>query len=135
MVVNNGRSQTGIVVLGYMIPIQWLSKKQNTVKSSTFGSKFVALKHATELMKGIRYKLKMLGIPIDGPTRMLCDNQSMVINGRFPESVLKKKHCSIAYHIVRNTIASGIMDIYWEWASSNMAYLFTKILPPTVRKY
>ena len=118
-----------------MTPIIWISKRQNTVESSTFGSEFLALKHATELIKGLRYKLKMLGIPIDGPARLLCDNEAVVINGSFPESVLKKKHCSIAYHIVRETIAAGIMHLYWEGSKTNIADLFTKLLPNPVRQH
>ena len=75
----------------------------------------------------------MLGIPIDGPVRILCDNQSVVINGSFPESVLKKKHCSVAYHLVRESVASGMAEIYWEDGDSNLADLFTKVLPGPVR--
>ena len=127
------RSQTGILVYANMTPIQWISKRQNTVESSTFGSEFLALKHACELIKGLIYKIKMLGIPIEGPVRILCDNQSVVINGSFPESVLKKKHCSIAYHIVRETVAAGIAEIYWEDGKTNLADLFTKVLPEVVR--
>ena len=127
------RSQTGILIFANMTPINWLSKKQNTVESSTFGSEFIALKHATEIIKGLRYKLKMLGVPIDGPTRMLCDSQSVVMNSSFPESVLKKKHCSIAYHIVRETMAANIIHIYWEKSKSNLADLFTKVLSPETR--
>ena len=127
------RSQTGILVYANMTPILWISKRQNTVESSTFGSEFLALKHACELVKGFIYKLKMLGIEIDGPVRILCDNQSVVINGSFPESVLKKKHCSVAYHLVRESVASGMVEIYWEDGNSNLADLFTKVLSEPVR--
>ena len=126
-------SQTGILVFSNMTLIQWISKRQNTVESSTFGSEFLALKHACELMKGMVYKLQMLGVPVDGPVRMLSDNQSVVINGSFPESVLKKKHCSVAYHIVRENIASESIEVYWEETHSNLADLFTKVLPENVR--
>ena len=101
----------------------------NCVESSTFGSEFVALRTAAELIKGIRYKLKMFGVPIDGPARVMCDNQSIVKNGSFPESVLRKKHCSIAYHVVHENIASGSMLLYWESSEINLADLFTKVLP------
>ena len=122
------RSHTGILVFVNMAPILFHSKRQNVVESSTFGSEFVALKNATELVAGLRYKLTMMGVPIDGPTRFLCDNESVVKNGSFPESVLKKKHCSIAYHVVRQEVAAGKSLIYWESTSSNLADLFTKVL-------
>ena len=34
-------------------PVVWYSKRQNTVESSTFGSEFVALRVATELIQGL----------------------------------------------------------------------------------
>ena len=122
------RSHTGIIIFANMAPIQWYSKRQNTVESSTFGSEFVALRTAVEMAEGLRYKLKMLGVPVDGETRILCDNQSVIKNGSFPESVLKKKHCSVAYHIVREHIASKKALLFYEHSKSNLADLFTKVL-------
>ena len=78
----------------------WYSKQQNTVETSTFSSEFIAAKIATEMIEGFRYKLRMMGIPLAGETNMFCDNESVVKNGTRPESVLKKKHCAIAYHRV-----------------------------------
>ena len=75
----------------------------------------------------------MLGVPIDGPVRVVCYNQSVVINCSFPESVLKKKHCSVAYHIVRETVAAGTVEIYWKETNSNLVDLFTKVLPECER--
>ena len=122
------RSHTGILIFVNTTPIVWYSKRQNTVESSTFGSEFVALKTATELVEGLRYKIKMFGIPMEGPARVLCDNQSVVKNNSFPESVLKRKHCSIAYHVVQEAVATGKLLIYWENTKSNLADLFTKVL-------
>ena len=50
------RSQTGILIFANMTPINWLSKKENKIESSTFGSEFITLKHATEIIKGLKYK-------------------------------------------------------------------------------
>ena len=72
------RSQTGILIYLNKSPIIWYSKRQNTVETSTYGSEFVALRIATEMIEALRYKLRMFGIPIDGPTDVLCDNQSVV---------------------------------------------------------
>ena len=103
------RSQTGIIIYVGKAPITWFSKRQNCVESASFGSEFVALRIATELTKSLWYKLRMFGIPFDGPANLFCDNQSVVTNSSTPESVLKKKHNSIAYHIVRESVASSIV--------------------------
>ena len=87
--------------------IAWLSKKQPTVESSVFGAEFVAMKHGIETLRGIRYKLRMMGIPISGPSYVLGDNQSVIFNTSRPESTLKKKSNSICYHAVRESVAMG----------------------------
>jgi hypothetical protein len=44
------RSQSGILLFVNRAPILWYSKKQNTVETSTFGSKFVAMCIVVELI-------------------------------------------------------------------------------------
>ena len=122
------RSHTGIIIYCNLSPIIWYSKRQNTVESSTFGSEFIAMKIATELNDSLVYKLRMFGIPIAGPTRIMCDNDSVVKSSTFAESTLKKKHCSIAYHKVRESVAAGKLLIYYEKSSSNLADLLTKVM-------
>ena len=64
------RSHTSILVFFSNAPILWLSKKQNTVKTSLIGSEFVAMKIAVELIECLCYKLRMFGIPLDGLTNI-----------------------------------------------------------------
>jgi len=129
------RSQTGIIIFLNHAPITWYSKRQNTVESSTFGSEFVALKTAVELIEAFRYKLRMMGIPVDGSTSVFCDNESVFKNSTRPESVLKKKHNAIAYHRVREAQAADTIRIAWESGKSNIADVLTKLMPgPTLRE-
>ena len=74
------RSQTGLVLFGNSAPLLWYSKRQNTVESLTFESEFVALRIATELITSFRYKLRMFGMPLDGPTNVFCDNEVVYQN-------------------------------------------------------
>ena len=71
------RLQTGIIIYMNMAPIMWVSKRQNTIEASTFGSEMVALRAMVELILGLRYKLRMFGIPIDGPCNVFCDNEAV----------------------------------------------------------
>ena len=43
----------------------------------------------------------MMGIPVDEPAFIFGDNQSVLDNTTIPESTLKKKTQSIAYHFVQ----------------------------------
>ena len=123
------RSHNGIFIFLKNVPVVWYSKKQNTVESSTFGSEFVALR----LAKGLRYKLRIFGVSIDGTTSVMCDNQSVMKNATVPTSMLSKKHNSICYHKVRESVASRWINNAWIKSSLNIADLFTKVLPMVTR--
>jgi hypothetical protein len=73
-------------------PIIWCSEAQNTVESSTFGSQFIAMKIAVDMIESLRYKLRMFGVPIHGPVNVFCNNESVVTNSTTPTSILNKKH-------------------------------------------
>ena len=123
------RSHTGILIYINSAPIIWHSKRQNTVESSTFGSEIVAMRQATDMIEALLYKLRMFGVPIDQEVRVLCDNQSVVKIGTNPEARLAKKHNSIAFHRVRECVASKMIIIYHEKGETNLADILTKVLP------
>ena len=101
------RSHTGIIIFVNNSPIIWYSKRQKTVESSSFGSEFIVLRISTEMIEGLRYKIRMFGVPIDGPTDVFFDNQSVVTNVSIPSSVLNNKHNAICYHKVREAHTAG----------------------------
>ncbi len=128
------RSHTGILMFIQNSPILWLSRRQNTVETSTFGSEFVAMRTARDLIIAMRYKLRTFGVPIDGPAQVYCDNQGVVKSTSIPESVLSKKHNAINYHAVREAAAAGVLQVHKENTETNLAYLFTKVLHLERRK-
>ena len=78
------QSHTGVLLFVCRAPIIWYSKLQNTVETSTCGSEYIAVNTATEMIQALQYKLCMMGIPIDGPTNMFCDNKAVVRNSTMP---------------------------------------------------
>jgi hypothetical protein len=89
------RSRTVFVIYLNMVPIVWFSKRQPPVESSVFGAEFVVVKNGIETTRGLRYKLRMMGVAIDGPTYIYGDNMSVVHNTQRPKSVLTKKSNAI----------------------------------------
>jgi hypothetical protein len=112
-----------------MAPIVWFSKRQQTVESSVFGADFVAMKNGIETCRGLRYKLRMMGVALSGPTFVYGDTMSVVHNTQRPESVLKKKSKSIFYHAVRESAAMGESIIGHVPSVDNPAYICTKVVP------
>ena len=123
------RSRTGFIVYLNCAPVYWLSKKQASVESSSFGSEFVAMKQCCEYLRGLRYKLRMMGIPCVGPAYIYGDNQSVLANTTIPDSTLKKKSQSIAYHFVREGSARDEWRTSYVNTHENESDLLTKILP------
>ena len=54
------------------------TKKQATFEGTFFGDEFVSIKQGVEALRGIRYKLRMMGVVISGPTYIYGDNMSVI---------------------------------------------------------
>ena len=86
------------------------------------------MKTAVEMIESLRYKLRMFGIPVNGPTNIYCDNDAVTKNTTIPKSTLKKKHHSIAYHRCQEAVAANRVQIAKHGTEKNLADLFTKVL-------
>ena len=121
-----GRSVTGVLHFLNKTPTEWFAKKQATVETATYGSEFVAARHAVEQILGIRTTLRYLGVPIQGESRLFGDNGSVVTNASAPHSQLKKRHHALSYHLTREAIASNAVDFQYIWSEINGADILSK---------
>ncbi len=73
--------------------VQVLLKVRRTLRSvgTSSSNKFVAMKLGVEALRGIQYKLCMMGVPIAGPVYVYGNNMSVIHNTQHLESTLKKK--------------------------------------------
>ena len=122
------RSVTGIVLLINNTPMVFMSKRQNTVETSTYGSELVATRMAVDLIIEQRYKLRMLGIQLEETSVMIGDNMSVVLNTTLPSSMLKKKAQACNYHRVREMIAANVLKYGHIESTENVADICTKPL-------
>ena len=81
-----------------------------------------------ECLRGLRYKLRMMGVPISGPSYIYGDNMSVIKNTQTPQSTLKKKSNSICYHFCRESVAMGESLTAHISTHLNLADLATKVL-------
>ena len=121
-----GRSMTGIIHFLNQVPIEWFCKRQNTVETATYGSEFVAARQACEQIIALRYDLRMLGAPLDGPAWMFGDNESVVKSSMIPESTLSKRHIRLSFHRVRECVASKIVKFFHIPGTENLSDVLTK---------
>ena len=109
-------------------PIYWYSKKQTSVEMRTFGSGMMAMKQAADYIRGLHYKIGMFGIPVEEPSYMYGDNQSVLTGSTRPESTLKKKAQSISFHFIQEICAADEWPNTYINTSENISYLMTKPL-------
>ena len=121
-----GRSVTGVLHMVNQTPIAWFSKRQGQVETATYGSEFVAARTATEQIIDLRYTLRMLGVPLDGPSWLFGDNQSVVTSSTIPHSTLSKRWNALSYHRVREAVAAGVIRFEFIDGKQNPADFLTK---------
>lgn len=123
-----GRSATGVLHMLNQTPIGWFSKRQGQVETATYGSEFVAARIATEQIIDLRFTLRSLGVPLDGPSWMFGDNQSVITSSTIPHSQLTKRWNALSYHRVREAIASGFLRFHYIHSKQNPSDILTKAL-------
>jgi hypothetical protein len=124
------RSRTGHIMLLNSAPLVWFSKRQQpTVETSVFGAEFVAMKNGMEAARGLWCKLRMMGIPIEGPACVCGDNMLAIHNTQRPESMLKKKSNSVRHHHCREPVAMNECMTGHVPTKQNRADLCAKVIP------
>ncbi len=108
--------------------MQWFSKQQATIETLVFGAEFVAMKIGMESLRGLGYKLRMMGIGVTGPLYIYCNNMSVIHNTQRLESMLKKKSNSICYHAVCESVAMGEALTGHIGTDENVGDLAAKVL-------
>jgi hypothetical protein len=87
------------------------------------------MKNGIETCCGLRYKLRMMGVTLSGPTYVYGDNMYVVHNTQRPEPGLKKKSNYFCYHAVRESTAMGESIIGHVPSVDNPADICTKVVP------
>ena len=107
-----GRSAMGIIHLLNGTPIDWYTKRQDTVETATYGSEFVAARVATDQIIDLRITLRQLGVPVEERSYLFGDNKSVVTSSTIPHSGLNKRHTALCYHRVREAVSSFLRFIH-----------------------
>ena len=130
-----GRSVTGILHMLNQTPLDWFTKRQSQVETATYGSEFMAARQAVEQIMDLRYTLRSMGVPLDGPAWLFGDNKSVVTSSTIPHSTLSKRWNALSYHRCREAIATGIVLFVHLPGTENPSDCLTKSLPHHVTRY
>ena len=122
------RSTTGyLVYLGSNL-ISWCSKKQPTVARSSAEAEYRSLAHASAETTWLGYLLFELGVRINLPIMLHCDNLSATYMASNPVFHSRTKHIELDYHFVREKVALGSHRVCYIPSVDQPADLLTKPL-------
>ena len=94
-----------------------------------YGSEFMAARQAVEEIVDIHYTLRMFGVPLDGYSWVLGDNQAIINSTKILHSSLSKRWNALSYHQCREAVAAGICHFEHIPSSQNPSDVLSKNLP------
>ena len=90
---------------------------------------FLALKLVVEDAQGIRLLLQSIGVLSKGPINIPSDSESVLKSAANPGHELKRKHVPITFNLVRENIATNVINLWKIDTKLNPSDLLTKSLP------
>ena len=109
--------------------ITWSSKKQASVALSTAEAEYIAATHAAKQIIWQHSLFQELEIDLPTMSTIFLGNQAAIAIAHHPEFHACTKHIDIAYHLLRDLIKSGTLNLVYINTHQNIADIFTKGLP------
>jgi len=123
------KSQGGFLFRANGATIDWQSKKQLLVATSTTEAEYVACSEATRKARCLIQLHKDVTSELVIPP-IYCDNNGALKNIRSGVSSAKTKHIDIRFHDSRELHAQGIVKFDYVSTDENLADIMTKALAP-----
>lgn len=122
------RSRTGYLLLLGGAPISWKSKKQSVVSRSSAEAEYRAMATTVSEILWMRWLLKELEMPCNGPTQLFCDNEAARNIANNPVFHERTKHVEMDCYFVRERVESKEIQTMQIHTTVQIADVFTKPL-------
>lgn len=124
--VNDSKSTSGFVFKLFGNTISWRTHKQAVISQSSTEAEYVAVAEAINETEWIKQLLRELNIQPNEPTMIFEDNQSCIMAGEKPKNHKRMKHVAVKYHLVRDTIERGLVQLKYIPTGEQTADIMTK---------
>jgi hypothetical protein len=125
--INDRKSTTGTLVKVNGCPINWFSKKQQTVSLSTAEAEYMAISSAGQ--EALWYKTWFSEVlQIELVPTIITDNKAALSIAKNPTDHNRTKHISIRHHFIRDHISRGNVTIIWKSSAEQQADILTKAI-------
>ncbi|KAH9697541.1 hypothetical protein KPL71_023649 [Citrus sinensis] len=111
--------------------ISWRSVKQSCIADSTTEAEYVAASEAAKEAVWLRKFLQDLEVvpAVTAPLKLFCDNSGAVAQSKEPRNHKKQKHIERKYHLIRDIVQTGDVEVTQIASQQNLANPFTKAIP------
>ena len=109
----------------------WKSFKEATTADSTTEAEYIAASEAAKEAVWVRSFLSGLDVlpPTSSPVSLRCDNTGAIALTKEPRFHNRTKHVERKYHIIREMVDKGLVEISYISTHDNLADPLTKALP------
>ncbi|KAK8701269.1 hypothetical protein V6N13_019659 [Hibiscus sabdariffa] len=127
---DDSRSQSGFVFRLNGGAISWKSSKQDTVADSTTEAEYIAASEAAKEAVWIKKFVTELGVvpSISDALDLYCDNNGAIAQEKEPRSHQRSKHILRRFHLIREIVDRGDVEICKVHTDDNIADPLTKPL-------
>ncbi|KAK8506891.1 hypothetical protein V6N12_046252 [Hibiscus sabdariffa] len=127
---DDSRSQSGFVFCLNGGAVSWKSSKQDTVADSTTEAEYIAASEAAKEAVWIKKFITELGVipSIADAVDLYCDNNGAIAQAKEPRSHQRSKHILRHFHLIREIIDRGDVEICKVHTDDNIADPLTKPL-------
>nr|GEX03101.1 retrovirus-related Pol polyprotein from transposon TNT 1-94 [Tanacetum cinerariifolium]GEX29709.1 retrovirus-related Pol polyprotein from transposon TNT 1-94 [Tanacetum cinerariifolium] len=107
--------------------ISWSSKRQKSAAISSIEAEYIALSGYCTQILWMRSQLTDYGLGFN-KIPMYCDNKSAIALCCNNVQHSRSKHIDIRYHIIKEQVKNGVIELYFVNTEYQLADLFTKAL-------
>ncbi|KAL4366243.1 hypothetical protein GQ457_05G027450 [Hibiscus cannabinus] len=127
---DDSRSQSGFVFCLNGGAVSWKSSKQDTVADSTTEAEYIATSEAAKEVVWIKKFITSLGVipSIEDAVDLYCDINGAIAQSKEPISHQRSKHILRSFHLIREIIDRGHVEICKVHTDDNIADPLTKPL-------
>ncbi len=126
--VSNRRSTSGFLFSFGSGVVNWSSKKQPTVTLSNTEAKYRGATIVACEIVWLQKLLSNLGLLVDAPVVIDCDNINNTLLGNNPIYHARTKHIEVHYHFIRKKVLAKEIDLIHVSTENQVANISTKAL-------
>ena len=126
--IATAKSTRGYVFFLGDAAFSWSSKLQPTTASSTAEAEYISLYFGGQQAAWLRNFYEELYSPLDHPIQIYCDSQPAIAILKNEGNHAHSRYFHIRYHVVRERVENGEIEVDYIGTDSNIADVLTKAL-------